>query len=159
MIVSDAGPIVVFARIGRLSLLHDVTGALLIPDAVHSEIFVKKGAMPGASEVAQATWIQRVSVANRSIVDRMPTVLHEGEREAIALAKERGAQLLIDEIRARRAASDQGIEVIGTLRILDHAKRSGHIDLAQPIIAQMLSQGYRFDRALILRFLEIVGEG
>ncbi|SRR5258707_9323379 len=159
MIASDAGPIVVFARIGRLSLLHDVTGALLIPDAVHSEIFVKKGAMPGASEVAQATWIQRVSVANRSIVDRMPTVLHEGEREAIALAKERGAQLLIDEIRARRAASDQGIEVIGTLRILDHAKRSGHIDLAQPIIAQMLSQGYRFDRALILRFLEIVGEG
>ena len=87
MIVSDAGPIVVFARIGRLSLLRDVTGTLLIPDAVHSEIFVKSGAMPGASEVAQAKWIQRVSVADRSIVDRMPNVLHEGEREAIALAK------------------------------------------------------------------------
>jgi len=159
MIVSDAGPIVVFARIGRLSLLHDVTGPLLIPDAVHSEIFVKKGAMPGASEVAQATWIQRVSVADRSIVDRMPKVLHEGEREAIALAKERGAQLLVDEIRARHAASDLGIDVIGTLRILDHAKRSGHVDLVRPIIAQMQSQGYRFDRMLILRFLEIVGEG
>jgi len=159
MIVSDAGPIVVFARIGRLSLLHDVTGTLLIPDAVHSEIFFKKGAMPGASEVARATWIQRVSVADRSIVDRLPNVLHEGEREAIALAKERGAQLLIDEIRARRIARDQGIEVIGTLRILDEAKRSGHIGLARPVIAQMQSQGYRFDRTLILRFLEIVGEG
>ena len=101
MIVSDAGPIVVFARIGRLSLLRDVTGTLLIPDAVHSEIFAKKGAMPGASQVAQATWIQRVSVVDRSIVDRMPSVLHEGEREAIALAKERGGQLLVDEIRGR----------------------------------------------------------
>ena len=159
MIVSDAGPIVIFARIGRLSLLRDVTGILLIPDAVHSEIFVKSGAMPGASEVAQAKWIQRVSVADRSIVDRMPNVLHEGEREAIALAKERGAQLLVDEIRARRAANDQGIEVIGTLRILDQAKRSGQIGLARPIIAQMQSQGYRFDRMLILRFLEVIGEG
>lgn len=134
MIVSDAGPIVVFARIGRLSLLRDVTGTLLIPDAVHSEIFFNKGAMPGASEVAQAAWIQRVSVADRSIVDRMPSVLHEGEREAIALAKERGAQLLVDDIRARRAAIDHGVEIFGTLRILDQAKRSGHISLARPII-------------------------
>src|SRR5579859_1451649 len=70
MIVSDAGPIVVFARIDRLSLLGEVTGTLLIPDAVHSEIFANKGAMPGASEVAQATWIQRAHVANRSIVIR-----------------------------------------------------------------------------------------
>jgi uncharacterized protein len=159
MIVSDAGPIVVFARIGRLSLLREVTGILLIPDAVHSEIFAKNGAMPGASEVAQATWIQRVSVADRSIVDRMSNVLHEGEREAIALAKERSAQLLVDEIRGRRVASDQGVEVIGTLRVLDYAKRSGHIGLVQPIIAEMQSQGYRFERTLILRFLEIVGEG
>ena len=75
MIVSDTGPIVVFARIGRLSLLRDVTGTLLIPDAVHTEIFAKKGAMPGASEVAQATWIQRVSIVDRSIVGRMPNVL------------------------------------------------------------------------------------
>jgi hypothetical protein len=58
MIVSDAGPIVVFARIGRLSLLGDVTGTLLIPDAVHSEIFANQGAMPGASEVAQATLVE-----------------------------------------------------------------------------------------------------
>ncbi len=115
--------------------------------------------MPGASEVAQATWIHRASVADRSIVDRMPNVLHQGEREAIALAKERGAQLLVDEIRARRVASDHGVEVIGTLRILDQAKKSGHVSLVRPIVAQMQSQGYRFERALILRFLEIVGEG
>jgi len=104
MIVSDAGPIIVFARIGRLSLLREVTGSLLIPDAVYDEIVVKKGGMPGAAEVAQAAWIQKASVANRSIIDGLPRVLHEGEREAIALAKERGAQLLVDEIRARRVA-------------------------------------------------------
>jgi uncharacterized protein len=81
--------------------------------------------MPGAAEVAQAAWIQKASVANRSIIDGLPRVLHEGEREAIALAKERGAQLLVDEIRARRVAIEWGIDVIGTLRILAEAKRLG----------------------------------
>jgi predicted nucleic acid-binding protein len=54
MIVSDAGPIIIFARIGRLSLLRDVAGFLLIPDAVYDEIVFKKGGMPGADQVAQS---------------------------------------------------------------------------------------------------------
>jgi predicted nucleic acid-binding protein len=101
MIVSDAGPIIIFARIGRLSLLHEVTDSLTIPNAVHDEIVINKGGMPGAAEVASAVWIQRAVVADRATLDRFPPGLHAGEREAIALAKERGAQLLIDEIRAR----------------------------------------------------------
>jgi len=158
MIVSDAGPIIIFARIGRLSLLRDVAGFLLIPDAVYDEIVFKKGGMPGADQVAQALWIQRAPVIDRSIIGALPGVLHEGEREAIALAKERTAQLLIDEIRARRAARELGIEVIGTLRILYEAKQLGHINLVRPVIVQMQSCGYRIDRALIRRFLERIGE-
>ncbi len=57
MIVSNAGPITIFARIGRLSLLRDVTGSQLIPDAVYDKIVVTKGGMPGAAEVAQAACI------------------------------------------------------------------------------------------------------
>jgi predicted nucleic acid-binding protein len=158
MIISDAGPIIIFARIGRLSLLRDVTGSLLIPDAVFGEIVVKKGGMPGAAEVGQAEWIQTTALANRSILDSLPGFLHDGEREAIALATERAAQLLIDEIRARRVASDLGIEVIGTLRILAEAKRLGNINLVRPILVEMQSSGYRFDRALIRRFLERIDE-
>jgi len=66
MIVSDAGPVIIFARIGRLSLLHEITGSLLIPDAVYDEIVVKKGGMPGATEVAQAAWIQKASARRRA---------------------------------------------------------------------------------------------
>jgi predicted nucleic acid-binding protein len=97
MIISDAGPIIIFARIKRLPLLREVVGSLIIPAAVHHEIVVNKGGMLGAAEVAQAAWIQSAAVADRSILDTLPRVLHEGEREAIALAKERGAQLLVDE--------------------------------------------------------------
>ena len=158
MIISDAGPIIIFARIGRLSLLRDVTDSLLIPDAVYEEIVVKKGGMPGAAEVAQSAWIQRAPLTKRSMLDSLPSSLHEGEREAIALAAERGAQLLVDEIRARRVATDLRIDVIGTLRILADAKGLGHINLVRPILVQMQSSGYRFDRALIQRFLERIDE-
>jgi uncharacterized protein len=158
MIVSDAGPIIIFARIGRLSLLRDITSSLLIPYAVYDEIVVKKGGMPGAAEVAQAAWIQRAAPANRSMLDSLPSFLHEGEREAITLARERAAQLLVDEIRARRVANELGIEVIGTLRILADAKQSGHLNLVRPILVEMQSRGYRFDRALIRHFLERIDE-
>jgi hypothetical protein len=159
MIVSDAGPIIIFARVRRLPLLHEVTGSLIIPAAVHDEIVVNKGSMPGAAEIAQTAWIQRVVVADRSILDTLPPALHEGEREAIALARECRAQLLVDEIRARSAAIQLGIGVIGTLRVLAEAKRLGQITVVRPIIAEMQSSGYRFDRDLIRRFLERIYEG
>jgi uncharacterized protein len=115
--------------------------------------------MPGGPEVAQASWIRKASVTNPSTIDALPSVLHEGEREAIALAKEQGAQLLIDEIRARRVASAEGLEVIGTLRILSEARHLKLVNVVRPIIMQMQSSGYRFDRVLVQRFLERIGEG
>jgi predicted nucleic acid-binding protein len=158
MIVSDAGPVIIFARIGRLSLLHEITGLLTIPAAVYAEIMANNGSMPGASEVTQAVWIQRTIVANRSLSAAAAHGLHAGEHEAIALAKERGAQLLMDEIRGRRLASQLGIGVIGTLRIPAEAKRLGHLESVGPIVDEMRSSGYRFDRGLIRRFLEEVHE-
>ncbi len=158
MIVSDAGPIIIFARIGRLVLLRDATGSLLIPDAVYEEIAEDQPGMPGAAEVAEAGWIRKSSLLDRSGFDALPGFLHKGEREAIALARERGAQLLVDEIRARRVAGGMGIEVIGSLRILADAKQTGFIQAVRPILAEMQSSGYRFDKALIRAFLDRVNE-
>ena len=52
MIVADAGPLIVFARIGRLSLLHDIVESLTVPPAVYDEITVS--GMAGAEELARA---------------------------------------------------------------------------------------------------------
>ena len=90
---------------------------------------------------------------------RLDRLLHEGEREAIAFGKERGAQLFIDEIRGRRVASDEGLEVIKTLRLLADAKQLKLVSVVRLIIAQMQSSEYRFDHILIRRFLERIGEG
>ncbi|MDA2935102.1 hypothetical protein MYX82_12285 [Acidobacteria bacterium AH-259-D05] len=91
-IVSDSGPILSFARANLLDCLRDVAGELIVPYAVHEEILGDLK-MPGSKTIAESVWITRQSVRDPRLVAR----LHRGEREAIALAKELGAALLVDD--------------------------------------------------------------
>jgi len=60
--------------------------------------------------------------------------LDEGEREAIQLAVESGADLLlVDEKAARREATSRGLATSGTLGILDRAAEKGLVDFAQAL--------------------------
>src|SRR5688500_16296259 len=138
-IVSDAGPILSFARANRLDLLRQVVGAMVIPDAVYVDIVVQGAGKPGSMEVQAALWITREAVKNRSFVDQLPTYLHLGEREAIALAKEHSASLLVDERAARRTASQLNIPIIGSLRVLKEAKDRGIILQVKPILDELIA--------------------
>ena len=138
-IVSDAGPILSFARANLLDLLG--AGKL------------------GSSEVQAASWITREVVKDRSFVDQLPTRLHLGEREAIALAKEHGASLLVDERAARRTASQLNIPVVGSLRVLKEAKDRGIISPVQPILDELIATGTYISDTLYHAFLRDAGEG
>ena len=62
IIVADSGPIISFARAGRLDLLKQVTTELIIPDAVFEEIVVIGDDRSGAEEVNQGLWIKRATL-------------------------------------------------------------------------------------------------
>ena len=65
-------------------------------------------------------------------LDASLAYLDVGEREAIRLAQELEADALImDEPAGREAAKQQGLRVIGTLRILYDAAEVGLCNLAQ----------------------------
>jgi predicted nucleic acid-binding protein len=138
MIVADTGPIIAFARIGRLGLLHDVAGVLMIPEAVYEELVGRGHNRPGAAEVAQGIWIHRRTVNDAAAVAHLPRLLHAGEREAIILATELNAQLLIDET--------------------ERTARGGLIPAVRPIIAELLAAGYWIDEEVIRVFLQEMGE-
>jgi hypothetical protein len=72
MIVSDTGPLIAFARLGRLPLLRQVVGTVLIPDAVFDEIVTRGRARPGSLEIAEASWIQRRTVSDQEAVAQFP---------------------------------------------------------------------------------------
>ena len=158
MIVADSGPIIVFARIGRLDLLRQVVGELIIPDAVYDEVVVKGRSRPGAAEVEHGSWVQRRTVTDRAAVTQLRALLHPGEREAIVLAQELKAQLLIDEMRGRTIAAERGLEYFGTLRLLAEAKRLGFIDKAKPLVVAIRASGYWIDEDLLPPFFQHLEE-
>lgn len=158
MMVADTGPLIAFARIGRLDLLHQVVGELVIPGAVYEELTGQGQERPGAAEVARGEWIQRRIVGDHAMVAHLPHVLHAGEREAIVLAEELHAQLLIDEQRGRNMATARGVTVLGSLRILIEAKQRGLIDRARPLLEALLAAGYWIDEELFPPFFQEIGE-
>jgi predicted nucleic acid-binding protein len=64
--------------------------------------------------------------------------LDAGEQEAISLALEISAQLvLLDDLPARRRAESFRLPVIGSVGILLVAKEHGHIELVKPYMDSM----------------------
>jgi uncharacterized protein len=157
-IVADSGPILSCARANRLELFHQVISDLTIPNAVYENIVVRGAGKPGATEVQGASWIQRLSVRDRTFVDQLPPKLHLGEREAIALAKEQGTALLVDEREARREAIRQGIAVLGSLTILREAKTRGIIPRVTPILDELIAAGMYISEPLSEAFLRQLDE-
>ena len=157
-IVSDAGPILSFARVHRLDLLRQVVGVLIIPYAVYEDIVVRGAGKPGSNEVQAASWIIQGAVHDRVFVEQLPARLHLGEREAIALAKERGAALLVDEREARREAQRYGVAVVGSLGVLKEAKNRGLIAQVKPMLDEFVAAGIYISDVLRGILLRDVGE-
>ena len=159
MIVADAGPIIAFARVGRLALLQQVVTELVVPHAVYEDLVIKGRGRPGAAEVERSTWIRRLTIRDQEALAHLPRVLGQGEREAIVLAGEEHAVLLADDWKARETAEQRGIEVVGILWVLAEAKRRGLIAEARSIVEELLAVGYWIHGERVIQpFLQEMGE-
>ncbi|MBW4483723.1 MAG: DUF3368 domain-containing protein [Tildeniella torsiva UHER 1998/13D] len=151
IVVADTSPIHYLLLIGQIDLLPRLFGQIIIPDAVRDEMLD-----PGAPVVLQQ-WIAKpqpwLVVQTIIVTDETLNALDRGEQAAITLAQTWPADLLIiDERRGRRAASDRGLSLIGTLGILDDAASQGWLDLADAI-AQLQQTNFRISRQIIERLL------
>mgnify|MGYP003379692559 CR=1 FL=1 len=106
-------------------------------------------------------WIQVATLNDSHLLNVLLLHLHRGEAEAIALAADMHAGLvLIDEQEGRQLAQQAGLSVSGVLGVLLRAKRNGHIDAIKPEI-QSLRHKARFfiSPSLEIRVLSDAGEG
>ena len=100
--VSNSGPLIALAAVGKLELLHSLFGRICIPEAVYEEVVVRGQGRPGSLEVSVATWIETRAVTDTFSVSLLREELGVGESEAIVLAQELGARyLLLDDEAAR----------------------------------------------------------
>jgi len=123
IIVSDTTPLNYLILIGRENILHQLFGSVIIPQAVFNEL-----SATGASEKVRL-WVKElpfwIEVKQTVLIpDSSLDILDTGEKEAIMLAQEISADLLlVDDWQARLAAINLGIRITGTLGILDRAAR------------------------------------
>lgn len=140
--ISNSSPLILYARIGRLSLLQAAFGELVIPPAVHAEVAGAAG-RAGADEVAGAAWIRVQHLTQSRIGRDLMAGLGPGEAEAIALAIEIGGILpvLVDDADARREARRHGLAVLGSAGALQVAKSAGAIVAVRPLLDELRSAG------------------
>ena len=88
-------------------------------------------------------WIQTKPANNRTLVLELCHHLDPGESEAIALAIETGADLLlIDERHGRRAAMRLGVKITGLLGVLLVAKHRTLIHEIAPHVMALREAGF-----------------
>lgn len=155
-IVCNASPLINLARIGKLGLLCVLYEELIIPEAVWHEVVVEGAGQPGAEEVKTAGWIKTQDVTNRDLKRALQQELDAGEAEAIVLALEIGADLLLmDERLGREVAWHLGLRYTGLIGILIEAKRKGHISAIKPPLDSLRNiAGFRINNELYLRVLQ-----
>lgn len=159
IVVSDASPLIALQGIDCLDLLPALYQRVAVPERVWQEI--EEGAtVAHRNELAKAHWIDRRSVGESQMVEELQASLDRGEAEAIALALELHANLLLmDERMGRSAATRLGLHVIGVLGILVEAKHRGLVPLLAPLIARLREEvGFRLAPAVVERVLRDVGE-
>lgn len=131
IIVSDTTPINYLILIDQIHLLRDLYGQVVLPQAVFDEM-----------QSASAPDKVRAWISNRPEWLELRTVsmpdstlnLGAGEKEAITLAREMRADLLLmDDKKGRRAAQERGLTVIGTLAVLATAARRELVNLPAAI--------------------------
>lgn len=160
IIVSNTSPISNLAKVGKLNLIQQLYGKILIPRAVHEELLDERAGETVIRTVQSATWLEIQSVQNQELVNELRSRVNVGEAEAIALAVEvEATRLIIDERLGRQAASDLGVKITGVLGILLLAKRQKLIVAVKPIMDDLTAQAnFRISSQLYTDVLNAAGE-
>jgi predicted nucleic acid-binding protein len=160
-VVCNSSIVIGLSAIGQLDLLPKrFPEGIVLPSAVWREVVQEGGGRVGAKEVAAAEWITVQAVSQQALVRTLQRILDDGEAEAIALAHEIEADVvLLDERDARREAVRLGLPVLGTIGILVWAKRSQLLSsLKDALDALRTKAGFRVGPSLYDRVLRVVGE-
>ena len=160
IVVSNSSPLINLAWIGQFDLLFQLYDRLLIPEAVWYEIVEMGAGQPGAVEVQSASWIRRESIQNQPLERALRRDLDAGESQAIVLALETGADvLLMDERLGRETAKHFGIVCLGVIGLLIEAKQRNLIAAVKPHLDKLREvAGFWVAQDLYRQVLQDTGE-
>ena len=148
IIIADSSPLITLALIGKLAVLEKLYRELHVPAAVFQE--VTQAEKPFAEELKLFLDGRTKEVSNKLAVEMLSNDIGAGEAEAIVLSLEqRPSVVLIDDLKARKFARINGLDIIGSMGILLKAKRAGLIEEIKPLIATLLLHDIRISARII----------
>jgi uncharacterized protein len=151
IVVGDASIFIALERIGAQSLLPDLYTEVHVPEAVWREIL--------RSDTPPPAWIVRHSLPLPLPLVTWPEQLDEGETEAIHLAHQLAADLLlIDEAAGRAVARRIGLEISGTVGVLIEARRQGKLAAVKPLLDRLRQSGFWLSAQVYQSALKQAGE-
>jgi predicted nucleic acid-binding protein len=141
IVVADTSPLNYLVRLQKVEILPQLYGHIVVPTGVLAEL--RHAGAPSIVRMWAATpppWLEVVQVHN--VDSTLAMGLGAGEREAISVALELNAELLlIDDRLGRSAAEVRWLPIAGTLAILLRAGLHGLVDF--PTVLQQVQQ-FRF---------------
>lgn len=153
IVISDTTPLNYLVLIGEQELLARLFERVVIPRAVWTELQAE-----GAPEAVRAwlanrpDWLE-IRQANLS-ADAALAALDHGEQEAILLAQELRADLLLmDDRDGRLEAARRNLAVVGTLGVLDKGAERDLLDLPEAL-ARLQQTSFRVAPLLLESLLE-----
>jgi predicted nucleic acid-binding protein len=130
IVVSDTSAITALLQVSQIDLLEKLFHEILIPEAVRDELLKNHSSLP--------SYLHFEQVRNLAEVKRLLVEIDPGEAEAIVLAKERHADiLLIDELKGRRVAEREGLRFVGLMGVLVQAKQNHFIISVRELTAEL----------------------
>lgn len=155
IVLSDTSPLNYLVLIGHVDVLPALFGQVIVPAAVRAEL-----QHPGTPQIVR-DWLRTAPpwlVVHAAAHIDASIQLGTGEIEAISLAIELHADLLLmDDRRGRRAAESRGLSVAGTLNVLEAAAERDLLDL--PVaIAKLRQTNFHVSERILARALDADAE-
>lgn len=148
IIISDTSCFIILSNIGELHLLQKLYSKITTTIEIATEFGEP---LP--------EWVEILSVKSKDTQRLLEMQIDKGESSAIALALEISDSLLIlDDIKARKVATQLGLSITGTLGIIIKAKLEGIIPSVIPILNKIKQTDFRLSNEVELQVLKAAME-
>jgi predicted nucleic acid-binding protein len=131
LVIADTGPINYLLLIGQIEILPSLFDKVILPSVVREELSEAPAVVQSWID-APPVWVEVRHTTHPRVTDAAMANLDAGEEDAIALAVELHADLLLmDDREGVIAARNKGLTVTGTLGVLGLAAQRGLLNLAE----------------------------
>jgi predicted nucleic acid-binding protein len=154
IVIVNSTPIIALHSTGRLEILRDLYGTIIIPEAVRDEVTIKD-----ARTLERYNWIHVKAISNAEAKITFTSALHDGEVEVMLLAREFGAGLvIIDDGLARKHAKYLNLTLTGTVGVILRAKEKGLLPEVKSVLDDLIADGLYLSDSVFNSVLRLAGE-